>query len=59
MNRWDVDPEFACPGLAKSSMIRVDMIWTLKQVLAHRTLGQVGNDLRREITARLRRLLPD
>jgi len=55
----DAHPEFARAGLAKSSMIRVDMIWTLKQVLVKRTLGQVGNEIRREIAARLRRLLPD
>ena len=55
----DVHPEFAHTGLAKSSMIRVDMIWTLKQVLVKRTVGQVGNQIRREIIVRLRRLLPD
>jgi len=55
----DAHPEFARTGLVKSSMIRVDMIWTLKQVLARRTLGQVGNEIRRETITRLRRLLPD
>ena len=55
----DIHPEFARSGLAKSSMIRADMIWTLKQVLVKRTLGIVGEGIRREITARLQKLLPD
>jgi mRNA interferase MazF len=54
----DQHPGFAAMGLIKSSMIRVDMIWTLKQALAKRTLGQAGDDIRREIIVRLRRLLP-
>jgi len=55
----DTHPEFTRTGLAKSSVIRVDMIWTLKQVLVRHTLGSVGNALRGETTARIRRLLPD
>src|SRR5689334_16634985 len=51
-------PDFARTGLAKSSMLRTDMIWTLKQVLVKQTLGQVGESIRPEINARLRRLLP-
>lgn len=51
-------PEFARTGLAKSSMLRTDMIWTLKQVLVKRTLGEVGETIHAEISARLRRLLP-
>ena len=55
----DTHPEFIRTGLAKSSVIRVDMIWTLKQVLVRRTLGSVGNALRNEVMTRVRRLLPD
>ena len=51
MKRWDV--------VLLASVIRVDMIWTLKQVLVRHTLGSVGNAVRGEIMARVRRLLPD
>lgn len=55
----DSHPEFRRTGLARSSMVRVDMVWTLQQNLVRRTLGTVGEKIRSEVLARLRRLLPD
>ena len=50
-------PDFTRSGLVKASMIRVDMIWTLKQMLVRKTLGTVGEQIQREILERIRRLL--
>ncbi len=53
----DSHPDFARSGLVKSSMIRVDMIWTLKQTLVRKTLGTVGEQIQREVLGCFRRLL--
>jgi len=50
-------PDFARSGLAKASMIRVDMVWTLKQTLVRKTLGTMSKQIQHEILERLRRLV--
>ncbi len=53
----DLHPEFIKTGLIKSSMIRVDMIWTLKQALVRKQLGIVGGKIKSEIINDIKRLL--
>jgi mRNA interferase MazF len=46
-------PEFANTGLSRSSAVRVNKVWTLKNTLVRRVLGSLGSQLRRGVLRRL------